>query len=206
MKRLILVILASFVAFEATSSLIRNEKRVEKHILFIPAYDLLRSYEGNYSHHPLDRGGETYGGIARKIYPNWYGWKHIDEKKGKNKLPWNTRIEESEHWVLDFYLDLWVKEGWNELRDQELANYLFEFRANGTVAIRIIQRSINECGGNVELNNRMNEEMALAINRIPSERLLRTVRANRAKFYYNIVRRDKGQRVFLSHWLKRTNS
>ncbi|MDX2189374.1 MAG: glycosyl hydrolase 108 family protein [Bacteroidota bacterium] len=37
--------------------------------------------EGGYANNPSDPGGETYKGIARKIFGKWDGWVNIDAKK-----------------------------------------------------------------------------------------------------------------------------
>lgn len=38
--------------------------------------------EGGYSFDPKDFGGETFKGISRVYWPNWAGWKKIDQWKG----------------------------------------------------------------------------------------------------------------------------
>ena len=48
---------------------------------FIAAYTATMSHEGQYSNNPNDKGGETWKGIARNIWPKWAGWLIIDQAK-----------------------------------------------------------------------------------------------------------------------------
>lgn len=48
---------------------------------FLAAYTATMSHEGRYSNNPADKGGETWKGIARKIWPLWGGWAIIDQAK-----------------------------------------------------------------------------------------------------------------------------
>lgn len=48
---------------------------------FIAAYAATMSHEGQYSNNIYDSGGETWKGIARKMWPNWSGWMIIDQAK-----------------------------------------------------------------------------------------------------------------------------
>lgn len=48
---------------------------------FIAAYAATMSHEGQYSNNIKDLGGETWKGIARKMWPNWLGWMIVDQAK-----------------------------------------------------------------------------------------------------------------------------
>ncbi len=37
------------------------------------------AYEGGWVDDPRDRGGETFRGISRRFWPDWPGWKIVDE-------------------------------------------------------------------------------------------------------------------------------
>ena len=45
---------------------------------FIRAFETMVGHEGGYSNRASDRGGMTWRGISRKNFPNWEGWKLID--------------------------------------------------------------------------------------------------------------------------------
>ena len=56
---------------------------------FEPAFEKTMKFEGGYANNPADRGGETYRGIARKIWPGWNGWPLVDAAKQKAGFPGN---------------------------------------------------------------------------------------------------------------------
>jgi len=53
----------------------------------ILAYTL--DLEGGYSNDIDDAGGETYAGISRNNFPDWYGWTIIDDLKDEINFPKN---------------------------------------------------------------------------------------------------------------------
>lgn len=174
---------------------------------FLIAYQIIDSLEGGYANVPNDVGGETYCGISRKFYGDWHGWSHIDEYKQKNGAPeWNYRFNDLTEWhVTDFYVDIWVKEGFCDLENQTIANYLFDFRIHSPVAVKIIQQQLKEYGYACELDNKMNPAMVDALNKIDGNSFLKSMREKRIDFYKQIADRHPSQRRFLSHWLKRAN-
>ena len=48
-------------------------------------------WEGGYSNHPNDKGGETVFGISRNMHPQWTGWVIVDMLKEKPDFPANLR-------------------------------------------------------------------------------------------------------------------
>jgi lysozyme family protein len=50
------------------------------------AYGETELREGGYVNDPVDRGGETHRGVARKFHPDWSGWKIIDQIKQDHQL------------------------------------------------------------------------------------------------------------------------
>lgn len=204
MKKLILTTLFFIAAIEIGNGLSVerfDNRQINNRVKFYPAYNLLRQYEGNYADHVFDKGKQTYGGITRKWNPTWYGWRYIDQQKPKA----NELVPRAEFWVLDYYLDLWVKEGWCELTDQTVANYLFEFRVHaGNKGISIIEKSINQSSSNkIKVDFVLQPSDIQIINTLPSITLLSRVRTNRCYYYYDLVRADSSQREFLPHWLDR---
>lgn len=171
---------------------------------FNTTFKMLMEHEGYYANHKDDRGKETYAGITRMYNSNWYGWRYIDKYKKSNKLKMYARIPECDTHVLGYYLDVWVKEHFYELIDQEVANYVFDFRINGTVGAKLTQRVLNELGCNVPINNKIDSTTIAAINSIERGKFLNALSNRRTTFYTNIVKRDSSQRIFLKHWLKRS--
>jgi lysozyme family protein len=174
---------------------------------FLVAYGMVRSHEGGYANVSNDLGGETYCGISRIFHKEWQGWYRIDEYKQLNGTPtWNYYFKDITEWhVTEFYLDIWVKEGFFDLENQAIANYLFDFRIHSPLAIRIIQQQLNKCGHHFELDNLMNSKMIDALNKTDSNKFLKLIRERRIDFYKKIVDRYPNQKKFLSHWIKRAN-
>jgi len=165
------------------------------------SYRLLLEHEGNWVHHPDDKGGETYRGIARKFNPNWYGWRFIDKIKNKQRY---QNIEDANFWVQDYYLDIWVKEGWRGIKDKEMAAYLFDFRINSYYGIREIKKVINTFIPGTPINNQFTVETTVLINTIDSHEFCESIRKHRVRYYNNIVYNHPKQAIFLKHWLQRT--
>src|SRR6185369_12784753 len=133
---------------------------------FLIAYQITESYEGGYANVVNDLGEETYRGISRKFCKEWRGWSRIDAYKLKCGPPdQNYYFNDLTDWyVTDFYLDIWIKEGFFDLENQAIANYLFDFRVHSPIGVKMIQRVLNDCGNSFELDNQMNAEMIAALN------------------------------------------
>jgi lysozyme family protein len=118
--------------------------------------------EGGYIHHPADRGGETYKGIARTFHPQWIGWQIIDNLKKEKKLI-NTignkelcllitkLLEDNEQ--LQKYVELLYRSFyWNRLQlDEEqsqlIAEKLFDIAVNmGVERAREFRKQLKEEG------------------------------------------------------------
>lgn len=176
-----------------------NSKKAD----FRTSFNYVMKHEGYYANHKNDLGRETYSGISRRYHPYWYGWRYVDKYKRKSPLKWNTHIPELDFWTLDWYLDLWVKERFYELKDQEVANYVYDFRINGTIGTRLIQKSLNEIGYKVPINNKMDSLTISSINMVNKKKFLKVLKRRRTAFYNAIAKRDSTQRIFLKHWLSR---
>lgn len=175
---------------------------------FLPAYSILRSWEQNYCNHPQDRGKETYAGISRRFHPKWEGWKTIDNWKYKNKTKpeWNQEFPEVQLYVLSFYLDIWYNEGFDQINRQDVANLIFDARINSPRFINTIQYILIKEGYVLKEDGRLGPETINAINKLEDvEAFLNRLKANRRVFYYNIVKNNPSQEVFLKEWLRRGN-
>lgn len=181
-------------------------KADQKKILvdFRTSLNYILEHEGYYANIENDRGGETYAGITRRWNPNWYGWRYIDQYKKKGPIKWKTHIPELDHWVLDYYLDIWHDEGFFKLKDQNVANQVLDFRVNATIGVIIIQRTLIEMGYKVNITNRIDETTIEALNSVDSCRFLFLLGINRAVFYTKTAYNNETQKQFLTHWILRT--
>ena len=175
---------------------------------FAIAYQITASYEGGYANVANDLGEETYRGISRKFCKDWHGWSHIDEYKLECGPPeQNYYFNDLTDWhVTEFYLDIWIKEGFFDLENQAIANYLFDFRVHSPIGVKIIQRLLNNCGCQFNLDNQMNHEMIVALNKIDAADFLMSIKKERIDLYTHFADHNPSQQKFLCHWLKRANA
>lgn len=165
------------------------------------AYRILLKHEGNYCHHPDDKGGETYRGITKRYNLHWYGWKYVDKTRNKK---WNTEVPQANFWAQDHYLTIWVREGFDEIEDRQLAAYLFDYRVNAFTGPREIRKVLNEVGLCLPISNKFDAELAGCVNVAPKWLLKNRLEYHRSKHYKRLAYKDHTQRKFLKHWLQRT--
>lgn len=108
------------------------------------AYKKTNRNEGGWNHTPGDNGGETYCGIARKFWPQWAGWKIVDENKPlkKGEVINNMQLENLKK---QFYkVNFWDKIGGDEIEFQDTADTLYDFgvNANYPPSIKNIQKAL----------------------------------------------------------------
>ncbi len=190
------------------------DKRMDRKADFRVSFKYIMKHEGWWVNHPDDKGGPTYAGITQNYQKDWLGWKYINKyrkwgiKEGKwveLPIPWNTHFDDEmiDFYVQDFYLSLWISGHYYELRDQQVANYVFDFQVNGTVSNRIIRRSLIDLGFRTPIENTMDSLVISYINRVDKYTFLRTLNNRRLIFYNNIAKRDSTQRKFLKSWRSR---
>jgi len=168
---------------------------------FMTVFSQIKAHEGAWVHDMNDKGGETYAGITRRWNPQWEGWQFVDEAKPLKQCDSVGGLVP--HYVLDYYLTIWVREGFYLIKDQQVANYLFDFRIHGTIGTKIITRVMKDMGAKIEVTNDMTEDITRAANSLNKKLFLRKLQKSRIEFYRGIVKRDPSQRKFLSHWLYR---
>jgi lysozyme family protein len=208
---LLMVITPSISAMESPSDS-PNETSVvsiSRKADFRTALNVVSIHEGYYNYDPHDKGGETYAGITRRWNRKWYGWKHIDAHKKINKVKWlarNYHIAELDHWVLDYYLTIWINESFDHINSQVIANYLFDLRVNTGRFATVAQNAVNHLGDSVTVDGRIGSATINAINNADSLALLSTLVIARQKIYRRIVANDRNQQRYLQHWLQRSAS
>lgn len=169
--------------------------------VFKEAFNKVLKHEGGYASVSNDAGGETMYGISRKYFPDWKGWAIIDRNK---PLKHNKKIVSSEldGLVSEFYrLNFWDKMRGTEIKDQPVANFIFDFYVNsGRTALIQVQRTIGAIDDGIFGANTI-----VVINNHGAE-LLQTLKCVRIQFVRNIVKNNTSQNKFLIGWLSRINS
>ena len=192
---------------------------------FAIAYAPLKQYEGGYDNDPDDNGGETYAGIARNFFPNWKGWKLIDQIKKTNKT--NSAISAAA--AKDFYLqDLvqaWYKSEWFDALGlgqfpQILANEIFEQAVNLGKAgsgkkVQIICNAYNR-GKNgkalfVDLvvdgaigPKTLSALKLILADKATAENLAHALNCMQGAHYLELAAKKASQRKYTAGWMKRT--
>ncbi len=166
---------------------------------FITAYNKIRKEEGFYSNHPNDKGAKTYCGITQKYNPDWYGWNYLN----KYQLTQNQAVTGKdslivEHYVMDYYLDIWITEGFYTLTNQQIANYLFDMRIH--IARKRTITLINTSHKTLQIQNKLfwitPQLNSLNINQLKEER---------SKYYLSFIKKYPEQTIWKKGWLKRAN-
>jgi len=162
----------------------------------------VKPWEGFYGWNPADSGGETYGGISRVNNPTWLGWVIIDfekHKKNVDKLPNNSKVVGIDGYVQDFYRDLWTKDRMDTVKNQDVANIVYDLRVNSGPG------NVEKIVGPIVGAKKFTTIVDLLSTGDPLK-LHDQIKAARVKFYNDIVAAKPSQSVFLKGWLNRINS
>ena len=156
------------------------------------AFERMINNEGGcvLTHVSGDRGGQTYAGIARNVWPEWWGWHAIDEGREPGKDE-----------VMAFYRrHFWTPIRGDEIASQHVATTLFDFAVNAGVrqAVKLAQRVL--C---VTHDGVMGPVTLGALNRMEPELFAAQYTVARVRHYADIVSRNSGQRKFLLGWVLR---
>lgn len=130
-------------------------------INFYEALSLVEEWEGLwiYTNDPEDPGGETFSGISRRYFPEWNGWKIVDEYFGSRRRPKKEHLvhfgdEKTKDNLRLLANKQYREQFWNRiqghaLENQKLANAVFQCAVNLGVhrAVRYLQRGLNIVGG-----------------------------------------------------------
>ena len=162
---------------------------------FQPAVQNTELWEGGYSNHVADSGGETYRGISRNNFPNWNGWAIIDVID-HSTLDQNSQLQAL---VVAFYhATFWHYDGIN---DQAVANKIFDLAVNvgQRHAIKIVQLAVSVIADGV-----YGPATEAAIN--CTSNLLPSIKDQATNYYEQIVQAHPEDAIFLAGWLRRINS
>lgn len=185
---------------------------------FQQAFEITSAHEGGYVKDPVDRGGETYRGIARVHHPDWEGWKRIDGQRRRKGFPGRLDrdpvLQES---VGIFYKHhYWDRFLGDRIADQDVANELYDTAVNMGVrrAVRFLQSSLNL------LNRDQRDYRDLVVDGWFGSRtlatletllkkdrgsgaLLKLMNIQQGARYVEIMRHDTRQERFARGWIKR---
>ena len=187
------------------------------------AYGETEIREGGYVNDPVDKGGETHRGVARKFNGDWEGWKIIDQIKVEHPKDFRKRINDNEELVV-LSKKLYRKRYWDpfrgdEIPNQHIANKVFDTGVNQGVSrsIRYLQKGLNVLNRNqknypdVEADGKFGKQTMsslvafLKLEKDQPDYLLKALNVLQANFYLEIMKRDSTQERFARGWLNRVD-
>jgi len=171
---------------------------------FNTALNLILKHEGGYANNPLDRGGETYQGIARNYNASWAGWSVLDTIAGKT---WNAIYSQLNYHVEAFYkAQYWDRHKLGGINNQAIANLVFDWLINSGQAGRQIQQVLVSMGQNIAVDNIIGQQTVNAINSVNQAELNNKIVEARKSYYIGGVESGWLDSSFLNGLLSRAES
>jgi len=187
------------------------------------AYGETELREGGYVNDPVDRGGETHRGVARKFNPDWEGWALVDRLKRENPQSFKAVINENVELSLLakelFRVRYWLPIRGDEIPDQHIANKVFDTGVNQGVArsVRYLQVGLNRLNRNekdyadIEVDGKFGDRTLattgafLELEKGRPDYLLKLLNLMQAAHYLDVMNRDSTQERFARGWLNRVD-
>jgi lysozyme family protein len=169
---------------------------------FNNAFQLMIAHEGGYVNDPDDPGGETYKGVARKIFSKWSGWIIVDTLKRQSGFPASLdKDADLQEAISDFYrVNFWDKINGDKIANQEVANSIFDFGVNagtGTSA------SLAQVVVDVKSDGVIGNDSLTAINAFNSEHFLAAFTVAKIARYVTIVKKRPTSQKYFYGWVRR---
>lgn len=174
--------------------------------MFLSDYKKIRRWEGNYCNIEYDKGGETYGGIARNFNRKWEGWKVLDKYKKTHTLKWNDIVDEVEPLVIKYYQTIWMNEKYYQINDQFVRSYLFDYRNSGTIAYKHAKMVLNEHGFETKPGAKLDKHAIVSLNKINPIIFILHLQEVRRDYYTGVADRNPEMQIFLKGWINRANN
>lgn len=174
-------------------------------------YPELVQAEGWYANISSDRGGETYGGIARNFHPHWKGWMFIDEWKEVNgpiarnkRLPIQALDDLHYAYTKESFWDRYHLDG---VQDDCVAHLVYDMLFQHGRGGQLIQQAILDVGGSVKADGVVGPKTVAAINEVNATALFDQLKERRRQYFMHLVNCDpEHSKPHLAGWLNRLNS
>ena len=184
---------------------------------FETAYNLILEYEGGYSNDPVDMGGETYKGIARRYSKTWAGWMLIDSLKSDEHFPAvliNNKVLTQmvmKHYR-EKYCDVLLLD---DVISNELATELFDISVNMgphragkflQIALNVMNRNEKNYFDLVEdgvVGKKTIDALKIYFTKDTHEFLINIINILQGHHYIQFMRKSPEQERFARGWLKR---
>jgi lysozyme family protein len=177
---------------------------------FEQAFKITMKNEGGYSNNPLDDGGETWRGVARHFWPEWQGWKIVDEIKNGNPASLDAALAADttlEAHVLAFYrANFWQTGSLDLIDDQAVANQLFDAAVNmgAGAGAKFLQAGVNLLSpGTLVVDGKIGKLSIASANARNGEELYNAICTIRKQRYEHLIAANQVQAVFRKSWFGR---
>jgi len=169
---------------------------------FSTALSKVLDNEGGYVSDPNDPGGETYKGVARKIFTKWDGWLLVDIAKRKSGFPANLEQDtDLQQKIRDFYeVNFWDKVNGDNITNQAVATSIFDFAVNGGVSTSssLVQMVIGQ-----DTDGVLGQNSVYALNAFDPEHFLASFTLAKIARYITIVKKRPESRKYFYGWVSR---
>ena len=165
--------------------------------------DKILAHEGGYVNHPNDPGGETNRGVTMDT------WRRYSQRLFGIPATSETLRAITEEQAFRIYEEGYYKpSGADRLQDSNLGNMHadFTYNAGSRNSGRVLQRAINDLGGNVTVDGAVGPKTLAAANALDPAALYRAYRTRRIEHYENIIRKNPKLATFRRGWMSRANS
>lgn len=169
---------------------------------FIPAFQLTIAHEGGYVNDPDDPGGETYKGVARKIFSKWSGWTTVDILKRQSGFPASLdKDADLQEAVADFYrINFWDPIIGDQIADQEVANSIFDFGVNAGLST---SASLAQMVIGAKSDGVIGPQTLAILNGFDPDHFLASFTVAKIARYVNIVKKRPVSRKYFYGWVVR---
>jgi len=169
---------------------------------FKPAFQNAITTEGGYVNDPQDPGGETYKGVARKIWSKWAGWQTIDALKRQSAFPANLEKDASlQQSIADFYrVEFWDRLLLDQIESQDAANSIFNFAVNAGIGT---SATLAQMVVEVKADGMIGPDTTAAINSFDTDHFIAAFTVAKIARYIHIVRKRPTSRKYFFGWVCR---
>ncbi len=169
---------------------------------FTTAFQMVIAHEGGYGNDPDDPGGETYKGVARKIFSKWDGWVKIDILKRQSGFPANLDKDvDLQQDVVDFYrVNFWDRMSGDNISNQQVAESIFDFGVNAGVGT---SASLAQMVVQAEPDGVIGQQSIQALNGFNPEHFIAAFTVAKIARYISIVKKRPTSRKYFYGWICR---
>jgi lysozyme family protein len=175
---------------------------------FHDAVDEVLRREGGFVNNSADPGGATNWGVSIRFLlsekPDLFSGISLDTDNDGD-----IDAEDIQDMTRETAVEIYRRCWWDRYGYARLApgigEKVFDMSVNAGPgqAHRILQQSINDCGGMVTVDGKLGPITVAAANAINHQRLLERIRNRQAGFYRSLVAQNAKLSVFLKGWLNR---